>query len=370
MLEEDIMKPMLPIEKYFGKLEQVYAFYGAMPTGVSVSETGRIFICFPKWGDNVKFTVAEIIEDKLQPYPSLETNLVNQGNVTMSFISVQSVVADGRGTLWVLDTAAPNFSDPIKGGAKLVAVDLKTNTIRKVYTFTEDVVLPTTYLNDVRFDFRVGEAGYAYITDSSSKGPGGIIVVDLENGVAFRRLNGAKSTSPDPYFLPKVEGEILMNRNKDGSTSPFRLASDGIAISPDGKVLFFCPLSSRHLFSISTEALRDRNIPDKDLLYHVEYWGEKGASDGMITDAKGTIYAGDYENNSIRKILPNGTMETIAHDPRILWADTFSIGLDQYLYVIVNQLHRQARFHFGKDLRQKPYSLLRIKIDELPAPTL
>ncbi len=87
--------------------------------------------------------------------------------------------------------AAPNFSEPIKGGAKLVAVDLKTNTIRKVYTFTEDVVLPTTYLNDVRFDFRVGKAGYAYITDSSSKGPGAIIVVDLENGNAFRRLNGA-----------------------------------------------------------------------------------------------------------------------------------------------------------------------------------
>lgn len=77
----------------------------------------------------------------------------------------------------------------------------------------------------------------------------------------------------------------------------------------------------------------------------------------------------DYENNSIRSILPNGTMETIAHDPRILWPDTFSIGPDEYLYVIVNQLHRQARFNYGKDLRQKPYSLLRMKIGEFPAPT-
>lgn len=361
---------MLPSEKYFSNLELVHTFYGAMPTGVSVSETGRIFICFPKWGDDVEFTVAEIVEDELQPYPNLQTNLVNSGNIRMTFISVQSVVADGKGTLWVLDTAAPNFSEPIKGGAKLVAVDLKTNTIRRVYTFTEDVVLPTTYLNDVRFDFRVGKAGYAYITDSSSKGPGAIIVVDLEDGTAFRRLNGANSTTPDPYFLPKVEGEILMNRNNDGSTSPFRLASDGITISPDGKVLFFCPLTSRHLFSIPTESLRNRNIPDMDLPYQVEYWGEKGASDGMITDEKGTIYAGDYENNSIRMILPDGTMETIAHDPRILWPDTFSIGPDQYLYVIVNQLHRQARFHYGIDLRQKPYSLLRTKIDAFPAPTL
>ncbi|GGF90527.1 hypothetical protein GCM10010916_04860 [Paenibacillus abyssi] len=359
----------LPMEQYFGQFEPVFLFYGAMPTGVTVSETGRIFVCFPKWGDDVKFTVAEIVGDTLQPYPNLETNLVNPWNIAMSFISVQSVVADGRGTLWVLDTAAPNFSEPIIGGAKLVAVDLKTNTISKVYTFREDVVLPTTYLNDVRFDFRVGKAGYAYITDSSSSGPGAIIVVDLENGNAFRRLNGANSTSPDPYFLPKVEGRILMNRNKDGSTSPFRLASDGIAISPDGKTLFFCPLTSRQLYSISTEALRDRTIPDMNLRYYVKYWGEKGASDGMITDAQGNVYAGDYENNSIRKILPNGIMETIAHDPRILWPDTFSIGPDQYLYVIVNQLHRQARFHYGVDLRQKPYCLLRMKIDELPAPT-
>ena len=160
-----------------------------------------------------------------------------------------------------------------------------------------------------------------------------------------------------------------MNRNKDGSTSPFRLASDSLAISPDGNLLFFAPLTSRHLFSISTEALRDRTIPDRDISYHVRYWGEKGASDGMITDAKGNVYAGDYENNCIRKIFPNGIMETIAHDPRILWPDTFSIGPDQYLYFIVNQLHRQPRFHYGVDLRQKPYSLLRIKIDEFPSPT-
>lgn len=133
----------------------------------------------------------------------------------------------------------------------------------------------------------MGKAGHAYITDSSSRGPGAIIVVNLENGNAC------------------------------------------IAISPDGKMLFFCPLTSRHLYSISTEALRDRTISDFNLSYLVQYWGEKGASDGMTTDAKGNIYAGDYENDSIRKILPNGIMETIAHDPRILWPDTFSIGPDQ-----------------------------------------
>lgn len=40
-----------------------------------------------------------------------------------------------------------------------------------------------------------------------------------------------------------------------------------------------------------------------------------------------------------------------------------------YLCFIANQLNRQADYHYGKDLREKPYSLFRIKIDELPAPT-
>lgn len=359
----------LPTERYFGDLEQVFTFYGAMPTGVTISENGRIFVNFPKWGDDVKFTVAEIVKNKVVPYPDLNTNKVDYDNLDKCFISVQSVVADGRGALWVLDTASPNFSKPIKGGAKLVRVDLTTNKIQRSYTFSDDVVLPTTYLNDVRVDYRVGDEGYAYITDSADKGPGGIIVVDLCSGKAFRRLDGDKSTSYDKNFIPKVEGKILLNRNKDGSTSRFTISSDGIAISPDGEVLYYCPLASRNLYSIETELLRNRKITDLELSSCVKHLGEKGASDGLITDLKGVVYAGDYENDSIRTILPDGTMKTIAHDPRILWPDTLSIGADKYLYFTANQLHRQARYHYGKDLRQKPYVLFRMKINELPAPT-
>ncbi len=321
-------KKKLPSEKYFGKLESVFSFYDAMPTGVTISEEGRIFVNFPKWGDDVKFTVGEIVGDKLVPYPDLQTNKVDYDNLQNCFISVQSIVADGCGTLYVLDTASPNFSEPIEGGAKLVAIDLKTNKMKRVYTFSNDVVLPTTYLNDVRFDYRVGKEGYAYITDSSDKGPGGIIVVDLSDGRAFRRLNGDLSTAADPDFIPKVEGKIMLNRNERKETSDVTIGADGIAISEDGKILYFCPLASRDLYSIETEVLRDESIPDKALHSYVKYLGEKGASDGLITDGKGTIYAGDYENNSIRKITKDGVMETILHSPYLLWPDTFTIGYD------------------------------------------
>ena len=64
----------LPTEKYFGELEQVHAFYGEMPTGVSVSETGRIFINFPEWGDDVLASVVEIVVGELVPYARPEAH--------------------------------------------------------------------------------------------------------------------------------------------------------------------------------------------------------------------------------------------------------------------------------------------------------
>ena len=64
------------------KIQQVHEpiafFNGAMPTGVTISHKGRIFINFPKWGDDVKFTVIEIHEGNIVPYPNESINKTNQ----------------------------------------------------------------------------------------------------------------------------------------------------------------------------------------------------------------------------------------------------------------------------------------------------
>ncbi|WAZ11789.1 L-dopachrome tautomerase-related protein [Serratia marcescens] len=359
----------LASEETIGDVEVVAVFDGAMPTGVTVTETGRIFVCFPRWGDKVPYTVGEVTNQGVIAYPNLELSNGGLPQAKTRFISVQSVIADGKGYLWVLDTAAPAFSTPEVGGAKLVAIDLKTNQIVKSIVFSQDVVLPTTYLNDMRFDFRVGKSGVAYITDSSTRGPGGIIVVDLDSGSAFRRLTGDPSTSPEKGFMPTVEGKILLQRSPDGNVSPLSVASDGIALSPDGKTLYYSPLSGRHLYSVPTDLLRDIRVTEQQLSKKVTDWGEKGASDGLEADATGAIYASDYEHNAIRKMSKDGRWTTIAHGPQLLWPDTLSIGYDGYLYFIVNQVHRQPGFHKGEDKLQKPYALLRIRIDAAPAET-
>ena len=62
----------------------------------------------------------------------------------------------------------------------------------------------------------------------------------------------------------------------------------------------------------------------------------------------------------------DGSYDTVVCDPRALWPDTLSVAADGYLYFTANQLHRQKQFHGGKDLRAKPYSVLRVKIDGTP----
>ena len=148
--------------------------------------------------------------------------------------------------------------------------------------------------------------------------------------------------------------------------APFRVASDGIALSSDGSTLYYCPLSSRHLFSVPTALLRDPSVSEEVVARAVMDLGEKGASDGLEADDKGRVYAGDYEHDSIRQRRIGGEWKTIAHDPRILWPDTLSVATNGYLYFTANQLHRQALFNDGKDLREKPYMLFRVKIDAGP----
>lgn len=347
-----------------GHVEDVARFDGAMPTGVTVAPDGRIFVNYPRWGDDVPFTVAELRDGKAVPYPDAAMNRPDDKRPAETLLSVQSVVADARGRLWILDTASPGFRTRQSGGAKLVAVDLATDKVVRTIVLPDDVALPTTYLNDVRFDLRGGE-GVAYITDSSVSGPGGIIVVDLATGRARRRLSGHASTAPEPNFVPRIEGQDVKSRTPDGQESPLRVSSDGIALSADGATLYYCPLSSRRLYAVPTAALRDPDLSEADLAAKVVDLGEKGASDGLEADDRGRVYAGDYENNGIRR-LEDGRWTTIAQGPEILWPDTLSIGTDRFLYFIANQLHRQAGFHGGVDQRRKPYHLYRVKIDAGP----
>ena len=166
-------------------------------------------------------------------------NQTDPNDPAAALVSVQSVVVDPADRLWILDTGSPMFQPTKYGGPKLVCVDLATDKVVKKILFSQDVALPTTYLNDVRFDSttRQTSEGMAFITDSSQNGPNGIIVVDLASGKSWRRLHDHPSTKAEQLqtFLPIVEGRPFLEHQPDGSVKQGAgMGSDGIAISSDG----------------------------------------------------------------------------------------------------------------------------------------
>lgn len=359
----------LPAEMQRGQLETVAEFTGAMPTGVTVSSSGRIFVNFPRWEDPVEFSVAEIRNGRAVVYPDANLNRYDPARPGESLVSVQSVVVDPADRLWIVDTGSINFNPIVSPAApKLICVDLATNKVVKTIKFAPDVVLPTTYLNDIRFDLRKGAGGTAYLTDSSSMGPNALIVVDLASGTSRRLLSGHPSVTAEPLFTAFVEGMDLKQRRPNQPAQHIRVGADGIAISNDGARLFYCPLASRRLYSVATAALLDQTLTDSQVAQTVKDEGEKPAADGLETDAQGRLYSTAYEHNGIqrRKADGSGDYETIVSDRRVLWADTLAVAADGYLYFINNQLHRQKGYNNGRDLRQKPYTLFRVRNDGTP----
>lgn len=280
------------------------------------------------------------------------------------FQSVQSVVVDPADRLWILDTGSPLFAGSSYGGPKLVAVDLRTDRIVRKILFPPEVVPANSYPNDVRFDLRRGAEGMAFITDSG--GSNGIIVVDLATGRSWRRLTGHPSALPDPDFVPVIDGQPFMVRPAGGEPTSYETGSDGIALSADGTRLYYCPLSSRRLHSVSTDALADPDTTDAEVAATVEDLGFKPMADGLESDDKGRLYGGDLEHNAIWRRSPNGTYRTLAQGSDLNWIDTLSIASDRHLYATANQLDRLAPFHEGQDLRRKPYLLVRLPIDAGP----
>ena len=118
----------LPLRAQKSALEEVATFPKQQVTGVTVSPQGRVFVNFPFWSDDHTLSVAEIIDGKPKPFPDEAWN-AKSGPPESRWVCVQSVVADDQGALWILDPASPKTEGVVKGGPKLVKVDLSTNKV-------------------------------------------------------------------------------------------------------------------------------------------------------------------------------------------------------------------------------------------------
>ncbi len=332
-------------------LQEVASFPDQQVTGVGVStKSGRVFVNFPYWSDQHSISVAEIVSGQPKPFPNDEWN--KPGLPASHFVCVQSVVVDDQDNLWVLDPAAPKMQEIVKGGPKLVKIDLQANQLAQTIPFGEDIAPDKSYLNDVRIDTR---SDTAFITDS---GKGAIIVVNLKNGNARRLLDGHPSTQPEKGFKLVVDGRELIDQQKK---APPQIASDGIALDAKNGYLYYHALTAHTLYRIQTSFLTNERLSEKDLESKVEKVAQTPAPDGMLEAPDGSVYLTDLEHNAVVQWDPaTKSIEQVIADKRLMWPDTLSWGPNDELYITASQIENMPRFNNGKSTRTEPYKLWKI----------
>lgn len=322
-------------------------------TGVAVSATGRLFVNFPRWSDDVPASVCELLDaNTLRPFPDADWNAWQGQSDKLRpqkhFLCVQSVVIDAENTLWVLDAGNPKFAGVINGAPKLVAVDLLKNQVVRNIPLGE-VCKEDSYLNDVRVDT---ERQFAYITDS---GDGAIVMVNLKSGEASRFFDDHASTEAENY-TPTIGGEPWDRK----------VHADGIALTPDGQWLYYRPLTGQLLHRVPTRYLRkgevDRatlgklvqtlataDIPisglpwvavdalPKDVRSHVKPIGV-GACDGMAIGPDGRVLLTSIESHAVTAVGRTG-LERLVRDPVLQWPDSLAVGSDGWVYVTTSKIH-------------------------------
>ena len=175
------------------------------------------------------------------------------------------------------------------------------------------------------------------------------MVVDLDSGKARRVLDGDRSTMPDKNVTVTWDGKPL--RRPDGRGVEF--AADGLAISRDGKQLYWQAIKGKTLYRIATDALASGPVSavlpastsDKSLAGKVEVVGDNGPADGLLIARDGTMYVTSPQDGAIktRDLAQSGSAtKTVIQNANLHWPDTFSQGPDGTIYFTTSHIQDSA----------------------------
>lgn len=307
----------------------------------------RIFVAGPRWTGSGGPQLGLIDgRGKPQPFPDKGWNDWQPGRSNETgFVNINAIHRDSAGGLWVVDTGSPEFGgDPLPGAAKLVRISLASGKVDRVLLLGPKLALAGSYIDDVRFN-----GDHAYLTDA---GRPGLIVFDLRSGEGRRVLDDHPAATARDGRPIVLDGQIV--RGPDGSV--LKVHSDPLEVSPDGQWLYFGPLEGPWS-KVPTRLLDDPAVDPTTLAASVEPWADLPPVGGTAIAPDGSLYFAELATNSVKRRNPDGTIETLATDPKLHWVDAPFLGEDGRLWLPVPQMDRAALFHGGKSETQWPVEL-------------
>ena len=277
------------------------------------STTERVFFTVHPESRPEKLKLFEITGENALPYPSEEFQ--------KEFNTPLGVFADFQNRLWTIDHGQHGLMD-----VRLLAFDLGNNEKILDFVFPDSIAPAGSFFNDLSIS---PDGKYAAIANLSffGKNPS-IVIFHIEKGIAINRLQGYPELRHQDYVPVTPQKKMRFFGLVD-----LLIGIDGIDFSKDGRYLYWAPMGHSKLFRIASEKILDFELKDAELAEYIEEVCTKPLSDGIRTDFDGNIYVTDIEHQGVQIVFPDGSSKTLIKDPRIRWAEGFSLGSSGYIYL-------------------------------------
>jgi len=365
---------------------EIIAELNLPPGNVAISNTGRIFFnTHPEYQSLKGFSTSKIMEQLVDEEGKKQYKSFPDAEFQSKIITCSSMRIDNQNRLWLLDFANMATKDT----PKLFAFQLKSDSDGEdsflfEYSFPSKIAGFGSLLND----FNVSPDGnYIYIADTSIVAAvPAIIFFSIRDKTSYRLLNGHQTMYGQSSFL-NISGTVL-------KVGPFgiKLNVDSIALSRDGKALYYGALTGKELLCIDTSYILSyinavnnggditSSLSALEANIHTAL-DRKPATDGITIDDLGNIYMTAIEHSMIAVAKPTKKFFNMIEDatsesacqvlellssvkniPLLRWPEMLSFGPDG-LYITSSALH--IKFSGGSTEDNKPYYITRIPSESL-----
>jgi sugar lactone lactonase YvrE len=228
----------------------------------------------------------------------------------------------------------------------MVLMDIESKEVVDSYEFPNEVApYKSSFLNDIVVDV-VEQVGYLSSTEFETA-RGAVVMYDRRKKTS-RRFEHNPST--------RAENRTFHVHAFENQGFP----TDGIALTPDRKRVYWCALSGLGLYSISTKAFRESSeAAEASLISH----GEKpDISDGMAFGSDGSLFFGGLQTDALYRWHPESGVPVIEAQvlgqskKELYWVDTLTFDNRGKLLVTSNRL--AAFFERATNLSSENYRII------------